>query len=117
VVSSTPKLGEKTMTQFRTEKEMFPLVEDWLKSGITQKEFSQKHGLALHLMPYWVARYHKAHPPAESTPATATGFIRVSTPQASITNMEVALPSGAVIRFSSLIPVTYLQELLSVCSH
>ena len=105
------------MTQIRTEKEMFPLVEEWLASGITQKEFSQRHGLALHLMPYWVARYRKAYPSAQPTSAPASGFIRVSTPQASITNMEVALPSGAVIRFSSLVPVTYLQELLSVCSH
>jgi hypothetical protein len=95
---------------------MFPLVENWLASGITQKAFSQKHGLALHLMPYWVARYRKAHPSAKSTPAT-TGFIQVSTPQSTVSAMEVALPSGAVIRFSSLIPVTYLQELLSICSH
>jgi transposase-like protein len=49
------------MTQIRTEKEMFPLVAEWLASGITQKAFSQRHGLALHLMPYWVAKYRKAH--------------------------------------------------------
>lgn len=105
------------MAQIRTEKEMFPLVADWLASGITQKEFSQKHGLALHLMPYWVARYRKMHPSAQPTPTAASGFIRLSTPQATVSHMEVALPSGAVIRFSSLIPVAYLQELLSTCSH
>ncbi|MDO1444607.1 hypothetical protein Q0590_00010 [Rhodocytophaga aerolata] len=104
------------MTQIRTEKEMFPFVEEWLKSGITQKEFSQKHGLALHLMPYWVARYRKAHPSAAPTPTASSGFIRVSAPQTTVSPMEVALPSGAVIRFSSLIPVSYLQEVLSVCS-
>ena len=101
------------MTQIKTEKEMFPLVEEWLRSGLTQKEFGQMHGLALHLMPYWVARYRKAHPSAAPTPTASSGFIQLPTPQASITPMEVALPSGAVIRFSSLIPVSYLQELLS----
>ncbi len=105
------------MTQIRTEKEMFPLVEAWLKSGITQKEFSQKHGLALHLMPYWVGRYRKAHPLTASTRATS-GFICVSAPdEVTATQMEVVLLSGAVLRFSSLIPISYLQELLSVCSH
>ncbi len=105
------------MTQIRTEKEMFPLVAEWLKSGITQKEFGQKHGFALHIMPYWVGRYRKAHPSAAPTPTTSSRFIRVSAPQATVSPIEVALPSGAVIRFSSLIPVAYLQELLSVCSH
>ena len=104
------------MTQIRTEKEMFPLVEEWLTSGLTQKEFGQRNGLALHIMPYWVARYRKVHGPTQPTPATATGFVQLSTPQATVSPMEVALPSGAVIRFSSLIPVSYLQELLSVCS-
>jgi hypothetical protein len=104
------------MTQIRTEKEMFPLVAEWLASGITQKAFSQRHGLALHLMPYWVAKYRKAHPSVQLTPTTASGFIQLATPQATVSKMEVVLPSGAVIRFSSLIPVTYLQELLSICS-
>ena len=104
------------MTQIRTEKEMFPMVEKWLASGITQKAFSQSNGLALHIMPYWVARYRKVHGPNQPTPATSAGFIEIPTPKAIASPIEVALPSGAVIRFSSLIPVSYLQELLSVCS-
>jgi hypothetical protein len=105
------------MKRIRTESEMFPLVESWLKSGITQKEFSQRQGLAPHLMPYWVARYRKVHQPTQSTPTPASGFVQLSTSKATINYMEVAFPSGTVIRFSSLIPVTYLQELLSSCSH
>jgi transposase len=123
VVSSTLKFRKKAMTQIRTEKEMFPMVEKWLASGITQKAFSQSNGLALHIMPYWVARYRKVHGPTQVTPvstqvtpATSTGFIQLPTPQSTVSSMEVALPSGAVVRFSSLIPVSYLQELLSVCS-
>ncbi len=103
------------MTQIRTEKEMFPLVEEWLKSGISQKEFGQRHGLALHIMPYWVAKYRKVQGSTQPTPATSTGFIEISTPKATASPMEVTLPSGAVIRFSCLIPINYLQELLSVC--
>ena len=105
------------MTRIRTEKEMFPLIAEWLTSGLTQKGFSQKHGLALHLMPYWVARYRKAHSSAAPTPTVSSGFIQFPTPQPTISPMEVALPSGTVIRFSFLVPVAYLKELLSVCSH
>jgi hypothetical protein len=38
VVRNTSNLGEKTMTQIRTKKEMFPLVEQWFASGMTQKK-------------------------------------------------------------------------------
>ncbi|MDO1451512.1 hypothetical protein Q0590_34880 [Rhodocytophaga aerolata] len=104
------------MTRIRTEKEMFPLVAEWLASGISQKEFGQRHGFALHIMPYWVSRYRKGHGSTQLTPATSTGFIQLSTPQATVRPMKVALPSGTVIRFSSLIPVSYLHELLTSCS-
>ena len=104
------------MTQIRTEKEMFPLVAEWLTSGISQKEFGQRHGFALHIMPYWVARYRKVHGTTQPTPATSTGFIQLPTTQATVSPMEVALSSGTIIRFSSLIPVSYLQELLTSCS-
>lgn len=104
------------MTQIRTEKEMFPLVAEWLASGISQKEFGQRHGFALHIMPYWVSRYRKVHGSTQPTAATSTGFIEISVPKAITSPMEVALPSGTVIRFSCLIPINYLQELLSVCS-
>ncbi len=105
------------MIQIRTEKEMFPLVEKWLASGISQKEFGQRHGFPLHIMPYWVGRYRKVHGSTQATPTTASGFIQIPTFQATESSMEVVLPSGAVIRFSSLIPVAYLQELLTACSH
>jgi transposase len=132
-------------SQIKTEQEMFPLVENWLQSGLTQKQFCLNHGLPIHILAYWVGR-HRQSQPAKATadkvatsnreaskkimvPATTHGFIRLSPPPASppptstaspttpTGHMEVALPSGAVIRFSTTVPACYLKELLSVCSH
>jgi transposase len=120
--------------QIKTEQEMFPLVEGWLKSGLTQKQFCTTHQVPIHILAYWVGRYRKAHPhkviadktanPAVDT-ENASGFIRLAalqtpTPiqeQLPATNMEVVLPIGTIIRFSTTMPVSYLKELLSVCSH
>ena len=112
---------------------MFPLVESWQKSGLTQKEFSQQHQINEQVFYYWVSRYRKALPvspspgsgpvaktklvpAAESVPA----FIRLSLPEDAVPATAVAdattvveLPSGVVLRFSSLVPVTYLKELLT----
>lgn len=48
------------MAQVRTEAEMFPLVESWLKSGQTQKQFYTNHGLPVHILAYWVGRYRQS---------------------------------------------------------
>jgi hypothetical protein len=124
---------------------MFPLVESWIKSGLTQKHFCSNQGMPVHILAYWVGRYHKAQP----TKATAdkkevttgksskkviatqsdSGFIRLRPPsilspaptvassQLPTGSVEVVLPIGAIIRFSATVPAGYLKELLSLCSH
>jgi hypothetical protein len=42
-----------------TEQEMFPLVESWLKSRLTQKQFCATHQMPAHILAYWVGRYRK----------------------------------------------------------
>jgi len=125
-------------SQLKTEQEMFPLVESWLQSGLTQKQFCINHQLPVHILAYWVGRHRKSQPnkatadKAEATTGKATkkimvseathGFIRLSPPPPSPAppptgNMEVVLPTGTIIRFSTTVPASYLSELLSVCSH
>ncbi len=119
---------------------MFPLVEGWLASGLTQKQFCATHQMPVHILAYWVGRYRKAQPTKASANKTVTttsratkevmategssGFIRLSPPPPIPTpaptpagSMEVVLPTGAVIRFSTTVPAGYLTELLKVCSH
>ncbi len=111
------------------------MVESWQKSGLTQKEFSQQHGVSEHVFYYWVSRYRNARsiaplsnsgPVAQTKPAadagTAAGFIRLSSlveavPPAARGEAQattvVELPSGVVLRFWGLVPVAYLKELLT----
>lgn len=101
----------------RTSIEMFPVVEDWLQSGLTQKEYSQRHRLALHILPYWAGRYRKekADPLAASPQPSSGHFIPVSTDKELSSGMEIVLPTGVVIRFADKLPVSYLQQVLKVC--
>ncbi len=123
------------MAQVKTAAQMFPLVESWQNSGMTQKEFSQQHQISEHVFCYWVSRYRKARPvkvPIQTSPkpASEAAFIRLSPPAAPATsptvqteappagaaNTVVELPSGIVLRFSGLVPVGYLKELVGLCS-
>lgn len=122
------------MAQVKTAAEMFPLVESWQKSGLTQKQFSQQHQINDQVFYYWVSRYRKAQPvspvpkkqpAAQSKPVATAGttraFIRLSPPVDAATTPAgaadattvVELPSGVVLRFWGLLPVAYLKELLT----
>ncbi len=125
------------MAQVKTAAEMFPMVESWQKSGLTQKEFSQQHGVSEHVFYYWVSRYRNAqpvsplakkqpvaHPKPVADTETAAAFIRLSSPVEAVApaartvadaTTVVELPSGVVLRFWGLVPVAYLKELLT-CS-
>jgi hypothetical protein len=102
----------------RTSDEMFPIVEDWLQSGLTQKAYSQGHDLPLHILPYWASRYRKAHhaPIDQSAQSSSGHFIPVSTGNTINGGMEIALPTGVVISFADLVPASYLQQVLKACS-
>jgi hypothetical protein len=132
--------------QVKTEQEMFPLVEGWLSSGQTQKQFCTIHQMPVHILAYWVGRYRKSQPQkatahkavttknktsqAVVAADSASGFIRLSPPapiptpapaaapnQLATGSIEVVLPTGTVIRFSTTVPAGYLRELLTSCSH
>jgi transposase-like protein len=103
---------------------MFPIVKNWLQSGMSQKAFSQIHQLNQHVFYYWVARYRKAQEvqiTVQSPAGTPAAFIHLSVPTTqtntpvSDISTEVTLPSGVVLRFSGLLPVIYLKELRAPC--
>jgi transposase len=96
--------GKKFM---RITAEMFPVVEDWLQSGLTQKEYSQRHQLALHILHYWAGKYRKEKTgPSKQVSSPSSGhFIPVSTDKEMISGMEVVLPTGVIIRFADQVLV------------
>jgi hypothetical protein len=88
----------------------------WIR--LTQKEYSQRHQIALHILPYWVGRYRKEKTnSSEQVSRSSSGqFIPVSTDKELTSYMEIILPTGVVIRFADQVPVSYLQQLPKECS-
>ncbi|UZR99480.1 IS66 family insertion sequence element accessory protein TnpA [Chondrinema litorale] len=98
-----------------TSKEMFPVVEDWLSSGSTQKAYSLQHNLPLHILPYWVSRYKKLK--SESAPKEKSAkFIAVNYEKPMLQGVEIEFPNGIILRFSQAVSASYLQQVLKVCS-
>ena len=38
-------------------EEMFPLMESYLGSRVTQNEFGAEHGMSVSILNYWLAKY------------------------------------------------------------
>lgn len=97
------------MAHFRTEEDMFALVAQWQSSGETQKAFCTQHNVPVSVFAYWLRRYrdHRAEERDESG-----GFVPVHMATSGSFAIEMALPSGVVLRFGQVVPVGYLKALL-----
>lgn len=97
------------MAHFRTEEDMFPLVEEWQDSGQTQKAFCAEQDISVSVFAYWLRRYRDQ----DTTPqAQASGFVPIRMAMSDSAALEVVLPSGAVLRFAQVAPLSYLKALL-----
>ncbi len=47
------------MEKTNTPEGMFPLVEQWQQSGLSQKQFSKENNIKYHSFTYWVKRYRQ----------------------------------------------------------
>ena len=71
------------------EEKMFELVEDCMRSGKTQKEYSQQAGIGYAKFNYWACKYRKQQP------STAAGFMRVDIlPVSTPGELEIYYPNG-----------------------
>ena len=77
-------------------QEMFTFVEQWQRSGETQRSWCDMHGMHLAKFQYWVRKYRDA----QSLHDNAKDFIDLvpPPPQQMATTLEVHFPSGAFVK-------------------
>lgn len=97
------------MAHFRTEEDMFPLVEEWQDSGQTQKAFCAEQDISVSVFAYWLRRYRDR---GDTQELPESGFVPIRMAVSDSAALEVVLPSGAVLRFAQVAPLSYLKALL-----
>lgn len=74
---------------------MYELVEDYIKSGKTQRSYSQQIGIGRAKFNYWVCKYK-----AQQVEPSA-GFIKIETaPTSPDGNLEILYPNGVRLKVS-----------------
>ena len=78
---------------------MFAYVEEWLKTNLTKKRFSEEHQLSVYSFQYWCKIYQQTHCSSEEQPQ----FIEIKPKKELVdlsrkVQMELTLPSGIQIK-------------------
>lgn len=75
------------------EAKMFKLVEDCMRSGKTQKEYSQQSGVGYAKFNYWACKYRKQQS------STSAGFMNVDIlPVSDPQELEICYPNGVRLK-------------------
>lgn len=92
----------------RTADEMFPLVEAYVGSELTQRDFSAEHKISVYVLNYWLAKYRR-------NSAEPGAFLEIQPVAAAAERplLEVCYPTGVKLRIFSPLKAAYLDHLLS----
>ena len=88
------------------QQKMFDLIEQWKKSGQSQKAFCLQHETRYYVFHYWYKRYREAHNASSFIPL----HINSSFPAAS--HAELIYPDGRRLLFHQPVDVNFLKHLL-----
>ncbi len=100
----------------KTAATMFPVIEKYLASGLSQKAFCDRHKLPAASFSYWLRKYRKAHAgsPAAQAPGTPEAFVPIHVTATSSTQSacELIFPNGVTVRFSHPVEPGLLIQLI-----
>ena len=82
----------------RNESEWRDVITGWRKSGLSAREFCQKHELQIASFHRWAQRYNGTRPEVISDFVPVTGAA-ASVPAPTPWKLEIALPNGITLRF------------------
>lgn len=94
-----------------TAAERARLIEQYQRSGLSRRDFAQKHGFSIYTLHRWLARAGD-----EAATSQRQQFSEVKLlPSFSSTSwaLEIASPTGVTVRFRDLPPIEELTRLLS----
>ena len=92
------------------ESEMFPHIEAWKTSGLSQKAYCEQHQIILHVFYYWLSKHRIKHQPDNEK-----GFVpvKVLPAKSSAASMELIGSNGNRLVFFGEPDPAYIKSLLS----
>jgi hypothetical protein len=105
--------------QHRTPVEMYPVIESYLESGLTQRVFCRQQGLSMQVFAYWLAKYRREQK-FERAPSEGNAFIELAAPAGGSDAggseravAELVYPNGVRLRLFDSVGVETIAQLVA----
>lgn len=105
-------------------REMFPVIERFHSSQLTQKSFCEAEGIALSTLQYWISLYKKHHhrrpakQPQQDTGSSPKRFVKLKPQMQARTNIGstivISYPNGVTLSLSTPANLKLLKELINL---
>lgn len=91
---------------------MYPVIESYLESGLTQRVFCREHGLGMPVFAYWLAKYRREQKQGGSH---GSAFIQLASPAAGSERAvaELVYPSGVRLRLFDAVALETIERLVA----
>jgi transposase-like protein len=87
------------------------MIEDWSRSGLSQKQYCLQHNIAYHTFYYWYKRYRTAS--GDSTEGKSLFVPLQAATFASVAPTELLLPDGRRLLFHQPVSADFLKTLIA----
>ena len=96
----------------QSKEKLYPIVEEWLKTGERKKDLCQRHGIKVYVLDYWLRKYRIE----KVSPVTTSNFtsISITKPAAYAVSekIEISYSDGTVLRLPANFSIAQLRSLL-----
>jgi hypothetical protein len=98
--------------QHRTPAEMYPVIESYLESGLTQRVFCREQRLPTPVFTYWLAKYRRE--PRQCGPHSSA-FIELAAPAGGSERAmaELVYPNGVRLRLFDSVGAETIERLVA----
>lgn len=86
----------------------FPVVEQFLSSGLSATSFSKKYGIKIHTLIYWKKRYNDQDKDQQK------GFAALSITEMEAKQISIEYTDGTRLTFSNSVDTLLLKSLIPV---
>lgn len=103
---------EKSKRCYSSSDDMFPIVENYYASGLTQKEYCQRKQLAVHLLSYWVRKYKALRSDGQQNSESKFVNLEINTPIGIVDGVEIIYSNGTKVNLVQKVEWTFFEKIL-----
>ena len=89
------------------KEQMFSKIEQWQKSGLSQKSWCEKENIAYHIFHYWYKKYRAAN-----DVGGPSAFVELKLDTSAMACAELLLPDGRRLIFHQPVSSDFLKAII-----